>query len=140
MEKLIEALRALQASTFQMYTYSHDAHWNVEGILFVQFHGFFKDLYEDTYEAIDPISENIRKCGGYTTFPAAPVTQVTTSPRELLLHLEYLNNACIADAKAMFNAADAINEQGVANFAAERIDKHQFWAWWIKASLASAQV
>ena len=138
MEKMIEALRELQKNALNMYAYSHAAHWNVEGILFVQLHGFFKDVYEDVHGSLDPISENIRKSGAYATFPQIVSVGTETSPIALLLHLEYLNNLCIDSTRVLFAESNALGEQAIANFAAERMDKHQFWAWWIKASLASS--
>lgn len=135
MEELIAALRKLQSSAVAMYSMAHDAHWNVEGILFVQLHDLFGKIYDDVYGSIDPISENIRKAGAYATYPGVVVNDVVTSPRRLLEILDSLNSVCISDAKALFDAANAVNEQGIANFAADRIDKHQFWAWWLKSSL-----
>jgi DNA-binding ferritin-like protein len=33
-----------------------------------------------------------------------------------------------------FNTANESNQQGIANFIAERIDMHQKWNWFLKAS------
>jgi DNA-binding ferritin-like protein len=41
----------------------------------------------------------------------------------------------IAKLKQAFNVANGENEQGVANFIAERIDMHQKWSWQLRASL-----
>lgn len=140
MEQLIESLRQLQADVVKMYTYTHNAHWNVEGILFAEYHALFEKIYDDVYGQIDPISENIRKCGGYTTYPSAPALEVETSPRALTMHIEMLNEVVINQLKHTFVIANGLGEQGVANYVADRIDKHQFWAWWLKASLASSSV
>jgi len=40
--------------------------------------------------------------------------------------------------KDAFEMADAGNEQGLANFIAERIDQHQFWSWQLSASLKTS--
>ena len=92
------------------------------------------------YGQIDPISENIRKCGGYTTYPSASVTGQETSPRVLTMQIEMFNEVVINQLKHTFVIANGLGEQGVANYIADRIDKHQFWAWWLKASLASSAV
>ena len=42
--------------------------------------------------------------------------------------------------KNAFDVANQENEQGIANFIAERIDKHQKWNWQLKSSLMSSGV
>jgi hypothetical protein len=45
------------------------------------------------------------------------------------------NNAVNASVMAAFAAANTANEQGVANFLAERDDQHKKWAWQLRSSL-----
>ena len=47
------------------------------------------------------------------------------------------NNIIISDLKSAFPIATEANEEGLANYIAERIDAHQKWAWKISASLKS---
>ena len=57
---------------------------------------------------------------------------------EELDELDNESNAIIIDdLKTAFPIATAANEEGVANFIAERIDVHQKWQWKIKASLGT---
>jgi hypothetical protein len=44
------------------------------------------------------------------------------------------NSKVLDDYKEAFATADSMNEQGVADFLAGRIDMHQKWAWQLKAS------
>jgi hypothetical protein len=46
----------------------------------------------------------------------------------------------LASLNACFAAANEANEQGVANFIAERIDMHQKWRWQLNAFLSSESV
>lgn len=57
--------RVALADTFFMYQKAHSYHWNVEGVNFPQLHGFFGDLYEELFAAIDPFAEQIRAQGEY---------------------------------------------------------------------------
>ena len=147
METLIQSLKQLQADVATMYSQAHGYHWNVEGILFTQYHKFFEDIYSDVYDSIDPISENIRKLGGYAQFSlhewanTSKITNVmpeNTSPLDMTKHLVESNNVVLTDLLEAFALADEANEQGVANFLAERIDKHQFWNWWLTSSLKNS--
>lgn len=128
-----------------MYAQSHGYHWNVRGMLFKEIHAFFLEIYEDVFDSIDPISENIRKLGvmapfGLSTWKDAATVVINESQDldvlEMLNELVKTNSAIIDQLKELFKVADAADEQGVANFIAERIDKHQFWDWQLKATLS----
>jgi starvation-inducible DNA-binding protein len=56
MDKLLATLRIAIGNTFTMYFKSHSYHWNVEGMLFSEFHAFFGDLYLDLHGAVDPLA------------------------------------------------------------------------------------
>ena len=143
---LLNKLKQLQANAFVFYTKTHGYHWNVEGILFKQLHAFFLEIYEDVFESIDTYAEWSRKLGAYAPFQIDEVLQAsnvkydfpTTSPLEMLRNLLDSNNQIIKDLKDAFEMADAGNEQGLANFIAERIDQHQFWSWQLSASLKTS--
>ena len=54
----------------------------------------------------------------------------------MLQELYNTNNLVINSLTDAFDKANAIDSQGICNFLADRIDKHQFWAWQLKSSLA----
>jgi starvation-inducible DNA-binding protein len=143
---ILNKLKQLQSNAFVFYTKTHGYHWNVEGILFKQLHAFFLEIYEDVFESIDTYAEWSRKLGAYAPFQIDEILQnsnvkydfPTTSPLEMLRNLLDSNNQIIKDLKDAFEMADAGNEQGLANFIAERIDQHQFWSWQLSASLKTS--
>jgi len=143
---LLNKLKQLQSNAFVFYTKTHGYHWNVEGILFKQLHAFFLEIYEDVFESIDTYAEWSRKLGAYAPFQIDEILQAsnvkydfsTTSPLEMLRNLLDSNNQIIKDLKDAFEMADAGNEQGLANFIAERIDQHQFWSWQLSSSLKTS--
>lgn len=144
MSELIIKLRQLQANAFQMYAQAHGYHWNVEGMLFKELHAFFLEIYEDVFDSIDPISENLRKLDSFAPFGAAEWHKNATvtindaeqlDPVTMLNELYKTNDYLITELKDIFNVANSADEQGIANFIAERIDQHQFWRWQIKATL-----
>jgi len=143
---ILNKLKQLQSNAFVFYTKTHGYHWNVEGILFKQLHAFFLEIYEDVFESIDTYAEWSRKLGAYAPFQIDEILQnsnvkydfPTTSPLEMLRNLIDSNNQIIKDLKDAFEMADAGNEQGLANFIAERIDQHQFWSWQLSASLKTS--
>jgi starvation-inducible DNA-binding protein len=145
MESLIEILRTLQANAFIYYTKAHGYHWNVEGILFDQFHEFFSDIYNDAWSSIDGYAEWIRIFGEKAIFDTPSILMgsnikydldsTANSPIDMLLSLNASNDRIILDLKEAFNIANASGEQGVANFFADRITAHEKFRWKITASL-----
>ncbi|NDH64821.1 MAG: DNA starvation/stationary phase protection protein [Microbacteriaceae bacterium] len=141
---LKDDLKNLLSDVVSFYFRAHGHHWNVEGEDFSQYHALFQEIYEDAYSSIDPIAENIRKLGDYSPFrlerfielaniPDSSKTQST--PKSMAQDLLKANEYLIVKLKDVFSTADTENEQGIANFIAERIDMHQKWAWQLKASL-----
>lgn len=147
MSGLVEELKVLQANVFQFYAQTHGYHWNVEGEDFKQLHAFFLDIYEDVFDSIDAISENIRKLNDYAPFGANDWSQNASikindsknlSQRDMIKELLVTNDYIVENYKNVFLVANDANEQGLCNFIADRIDKHKFWQWQLKASYGDA--
>ena len=139
---LTESLNNLLSNTAVLYFSSHRAHWNVEGVDFREYHDLFGEIYEDTYDSIDPIAESIRKLGD---FPIAlgdaedmssyEDDSATTDARELAMDIYEKNKMYLEMVKEAFTVANDSNEQGVANLLAGRIEMHEKWDWQLRASL-----
>lgn len=137
-----EALQKVLNDTVVFYYAAQRAHWNVEGDDFAQYHELFSGIYEDAIGALDPIAENMRKL---QAFPATLTESVmnasfkddatVTEAMGLASTILEKNNAVNASVMAAFAAANAVNEQGIANFLAERDDMHKKWAWQLRSSL-----
>lgn len=144
MDDLKLALKILLADTFVMYFKSHSYHWNVEGIIFSQYHDFFGDLYEEVYGSIDTTAEELRALDEYAPMSISEmydfktIEEDTTRPiliADMLTNLQTANNAIISNLNKLFALATEQNEQGVADFAAGRIDIHKKHGWMLRSSL-----
>ena len=146
MDELVAALKRWQANSVVFYNTAHGFHWNVEGPLFTQYHDFFGEVYADVYATIDTIAEWLRKFDvqapytlqdfmGSQTY--GDVQLDSNSPIAMSRQLLAMNEAMILDIKNMFDVAPLEREQGLANFLADRQDKHEFWGWWLRSSLKS---
>lgn len=141
---LAPKLGKLLADVVTLAMHAQGAHWNVKGEDFAQFHSLFGDIYEDVEESIDPLAENILKLGYDAPFRMSefvamrevedPVVAPDT-PQTLALLLLAGNEGVLECLREAFDEAVAANEQGVANFLADRIDAHQKWAWQLKTIL-----
>ena len=96
---LADALTALLGEEFELYCRAQEAHWNVTGPDFAEYHGLFESIYADAYGAVDPIAENIRKIGSLTpSLAVLPCEDRQTDPIALATCLleesEELVDAC----------------------------------------------
>ena len=140
---LADSLKTLLATNFAYYLKAHGFHWNVEGPDFSELHGFFQEIYEDAYSALDPTAEYIRYLGEYS--PASlerfseltEITGQTKIPRaRLMLEELKVNNDQMMDLlNRCFAEANEDNEQGIANFIAERLSAHGKYRWQLTSYL-----
>ena len=140
---LADSLKTLLATNFAYYLKAHGFHWNVEGPDFSELHGFFQEIYEDAYSAIDPTAEYIRYLGEYS--PASlerfsELTEIsgqTKIPRARLMleELKANNDQMLDLLNRCFAEANDVNEQGIANFIAERLSAHGKYRWQLTSYL-----
>lgn len=141
---LIGALYTLLAEATGFYLKAHGAHWNVVGEEFAQYHELFQEIYEDVHESLDPIAENLRKLNSAAPFELKDLARMTNDAPQaegyeaeaLASNLYAANESLLENIMVAFKAANDANQQGVANFLAERQDMHQKWSWQLRASLA----
>jgi starvation-inducible DNA-binding protein len=144
---LSDLLKTLLATNFAYYLKAQMFHWNVEGPDFSQLHKFFAKIYEDTFDAIDPIAEYIRTLedyapGSFERFQELSKIQGQTKVPRARLMLEEL----LADTEGMkqlvmqvFEVAQAEGREDIANFMAERQNAHGKYAWQLKSFLKDAR-
>ena len=142
-EDLARILDGLLAGVVDLKFRAHGYHWNVEGKDFPQYHELFGEIYEDVDGSIDPLAENVRKLGFPVTFNIAEYASMSDIPAPHLMDskcqamaydLYCANSVILGKYKSAFDVANMANEQGVANFLAERIDMHMKWAWQLRVS------
>jgi starvation-inducible DNA-binding protein len=144
MDKLIASLKVALGNTFTMYFKAHSYHWNVEGMLFSQFHDFFGDIYEDVYGAVDPLAEELRKLDAYAPISLMEIYGYKTimedsakpdTVTEMVINLLTANTEVLNCLTPLFDIATAEKQQGLANFIADRMDAHKKFEWQLQATL-----
>ena len=144
---LTDTLKTILATAYALSIKAQNFHWNCEGPDFPQYHDFFGNFYEEVYGAIDRTAELIRQLDSYTPgsiLRYAELSQIqdqTKIPRAMLMMEElYQDNAIILDMyKQAFHVAEEADEQGIANFIAERIDAHGKHQWMLRSILKTAR-
>ncbi|CAB4174567.1 DNA-binding protein Dps [uncultured Caudovirales phage] len=141
---LVGALYNLLAEAAAFYLKAHGAHWNVVGEEFAQYHELFGEIYEDVHASLDPIAENLRKLNSPAPFELKDLARMSNDSApaddydaESLAEALYASNeSLLENIMVAFKAATDANQQGIANFLADRQDMHQKWSWQLRASLA----
>jgi starvation-inducible DNA-binding protein len=142
MDELKDSLKHSFATVFAFYLKTANFHWNVEGANFYEYHKLFEDIYTDVYNSIDPLAEHIRTLNTYTPASFARIVDMSSiedvltplNSVEMLKMLGSDNQLVIDCLNSSFMHASKNNLQGLMNFLADRIDQHQKWAWFLRAS------
>lgn len=142
MDELKAALKILLADVFVVYFKAHSYHWNVEGSNFSEYHRFFGELYEDLQGAIDTTAEELRACGEYAPISLENLysfktieedSDQPTNAKQMFGRLTAANDQLIETLNKVFTTASSANEQGVADYAAGRIDAHKKHGWMLRS-------
>ena len=135
--------RVALADTFFMYQKAHSYHWNVEGVLFPQLHGFFGDLYEELFASIDTFAEQIRAQGEYAPRnveemyddKSVDCKNSAKKAMEMVSDLSKTNDQVIVSLNNLFKELESKGEQGFMDFVAARLDTHKKHGWMLKSIL-----
>jgi starvation-inducible DNA-binding protein len=145
---LAESLKIVLASNYAFSIKAQFFHWNVEGPDFAQLHEFFGNIYEEVYgNTIDRCAEFIRVLddyapGSFERFGELSIIQGQIKvPRAKLMLEELLQdtNNILPLLNTTFQEAAAEQQEGIANFIAERIDAMGKHRWMLRSFLKDAR-
>lgn len=142
-EVLVEKMKVVLASSFAFALKAQNFHWNVEGPNFLQYHELFAKVYEEVFDAVDAIAEEIRTLdayapGSFVRFQQLSVVADETSippAMSMIAKLEEDNKKIIAALTDAYQAAETLKVVGLSNFLQDRIDIHFKHGWMLKATM-----
>jgi starvation-inducible DNA-binding protein len=144
MEEITNPLKIAFADTYALYLKAQNYHWNVEGPMFLMYHDFFGNIYEEVGGAIDQFAEEIRAQKSYVPASFERFKELSTIEDESLIQLLPTtmvtnlfedNNRVLASLQLARNVADEYKQTGLVNFLEERLDQHNKHAWMLRASM-----
>ena len=145
-QKAIALLNQHLADTFDLYSQTKQAHWNVKGMQFFQLHELFDTLAAAVADDSDLIAERATALGGTalgTARMSAAASRLPEYPLDVVdgrQHVEALTarfanlantSRAAIDAAASFGDADAAE---LSTEVSRRLDKH---LWFLEAHLTS---
>ena len=147
MDELVQDMKVCLATTFAFYLKAHNFHWNVEGPLFPAYHKFFKNIYEDAFDAVDGIAEEIRTLGSFAPGSMTRYLELSKVDDEISFYdahrmvktLQMDNERVIDVLRTAQKKAETQGAVGLSNFLQDRIDKHYKHNWMLKATLGQSK-
>ncbi|CAB4174583.1 Dps DNA-binding ferritin-like protein (oxidative damage protectant) [uncultured Caudovirales phage] len=140
---LADNLKTLLATSVSLYVKAANFHWNIEGPNFPQYHEFLGDFYGEIYATIDTIAEYIRALDQYAPASLSRFAELTLIPDQtqqlswdqMFTELLRDSNTTLDFLNTSFKVATNEDQQGIANFLAERIDAMQKHNWMMRSIL-----
>jgi starvation-inducible DNA-binding protein len=135
--ELVTQMKKILADGYVFYFKAHTFHWNVEGSNFPQYHDFFSEIYEEVFDNLDPIAEQIRALGAYAPTALSQLLSMTSlteaagvvAPQQMVNDLLSDNEKVIQGLIAGYKLAESANELGLSNFLQDLVDKHKKLSW-----------
>jgi len=148
MEELRSKFEVLLANVYVLYYRMHSTHWNVVGSNFPQYHSFLGDLYDEVFDSIDDIAEELRKLDGFPPMDFMELLKSSTIPAgsaivhsdvmDMMADIEEANSKISDELRSMIKLADANDEPSTGNFLQDRLSAHLKIAWKLKSTLVYA--
>ena len=133
-DKVIEALRKLQADSIVLYMKIHNFHWNVRGLDFPQAHKAFDDL-----------AERILQLNGTPVVTLAEAlkiskikeeTRTTFTSKETLKEVLKIYNNLHEDFESLAKLADKDDDRVTASYCDDKLSELEKAIWMLSAQLS----
>lgn len=145
---LEQDLNVLLASTFAFALKAQRYHWNVMDIGFYPHHEFYQEIYDETYEAVDLIAENIRALGKFPAGSLAEFSELSQIAEEdevvvyasdQMEKLVKANDVVIRIIKIAMTAADDEDKEDIEDMLVERLRAHKKHGWMLNSHIMRQQ-
>jgi starvation-inducible DNA-binding protein len=138
--EIAEALNALAADSFALYTKTKNFHWHVSGPHFRDYHLLFDEQAAEIFATIDELAERVRKLGARTIHSIAEIAKLQTikdnnkdfvSPADMLAELMNDNKTVIKAMRKAHEIADKHDDVATASILENFIDAAEKRNWFL---------
>ena len=141
--KVIDGLNLMVADTYALMALTHLAHWNVEGSDFFPLHKAFQEQYENLFETVDEIAEQVRALDGYAIGGLATLAKVAQmnefkSPmpqKDYVAALIVAHEKVVDDAVRVRDQAGSGGDLQTQDLMIKRLQWHEKTLWMLKSYL-----
>lgn len=144
MDQLTNALKQFQANTVIFSHLIQGFYWNTESVLMRQSRIIYEEMYTDTFNSLNEVSNWLRRLGSEAPYTIeefsyhqtlGDVKPNTYCGLEMAQHLIPINNKMIEDIRVLAELSFIKKEHGLYNFISKRLEQHQTWAWQLNSIL-----
>lgn len=141
--RVVDGLNLVLADSYALMALTHLAHWNVEGSDFFQLHKAFQEQYENLFEGIDELAEQVRALdayaiGGLGTFGKVAQMEEFKSPmpqKDYVAALIVAHEKVVEDATRTRDLAGESSDLQTQDLLIKRLQWHQKTLWMLKSYL-----
>jgi starvation-inducible DNA-binding protein len=143
-QKVATMLNKLLSDEYVLYTKTLKYHWNVQGIVFHDFHAMFKEQYEALFDIVDLVAERARALGAPALGSLQDFSANTRlkeinghmlTPVQMVSNLLADHEAIIRTIRVEITSTAELDDQGTSNLLQDLILKHEKFAWMLRATL-----
>ena len=143
-ESLTIVLKILLANSFVLLYKAQSYHWNCRGKRFSMAHKFFEEVYDELFEAIDIIAEQVKICGDLTPISLSKILSYSTIKEddELPKSIDDMFSTYLTDNKSLIDNLNKIidmseesKKQGVLDMVVQRLRVHQKLDWMLSSHI-----
>ena len=146
-DDMVDLCNQQLADTFDLYSQTKQAHWNVKGPAFMQLHKLYDQLAEGIFEFVDMIAERATALGGVANgtsrmaaanttldeFPSGPIDGVSSLEALVDRYSKYAEST-----RAAIDTADGAGDMSTADLFTEISREADKFLWFLEAHLQSA--
>jgi starvation-inducible DNA-binding protein len=141
--RVVDGLNLVLADSYSLMALTHLAHWNVEGSDFFQLHKAFQEQYENLFEGIDEVAEQVRALdayaiGGLGTLGKVAQMEEFKSPmpqKDYVAALIVAHEKVVDDATRTRDLAGESSDLQTQDLMIKRLQWHQKTLWMLKSYL-----
>ncbi|MEL6296966.1 MAG: DNA starvation/stationary phase protection protein [Pseudomonadota bacterium] len=140
-EEIVEGLTQSLAETSVTTMKAQNFHWNVEGMAFGPLHALFQEIYEDHFAGQDDLAERVKSLdahaeGRYAEYLKRSKIEESDGrlgDKDMVRALQKDQETLSATLRALAEVADNNGDLVTNDLAIERADKHDKFAWMLRA-------
>lgn len=141
--EVVEGLTKGVAETAIVTLKAQFFHWNVTGPSFGPLHDLFQEIYEDHFEGQDDLAERIKQLDAHAIGSYAEFLELSSiseskgahTPEEMIKDMMEAQVALSSTMNALAVVADSHGDIVTNDMAIERANKHDKFAWFLRAQL-----
>lgn len=141
MNDAVAATKKVLGNTYIMCMKAQSYHWNYIGPDFPQYHDFFGKLYQDLFDALDIIAEQIRMQDSFVPGTLNRMIELADidedkgvpAPTQMFVLIDEANEKVIASLYEAYGLAEEGKQYGLSNILQDRISEHEKYRWMFRS-------